>query len=81
MARACWRSWARIGMALSATALLVACGTSEGPCKEDYDCEGSETCNLATKKCEPIVCREDSDCVDPRFVCVDNACIPFVPEE
>lgn len=54
---------------------LVACGSKSGPCRDDYDCDGTEVCRKATGKCEPFLCREDADCLDPRYRCDDNSCV------
>ncbi len=54
---------------------VAGCGSTSGPCKDDYDCDGSEVCNRTSGKCEPFVCREDADCLDPRFRCAENQCV------
>ncbi len=63
---------------LLAVLLLAAgvCGSKSGPCKDDYDCDGAEVCSKSRARCEPFVCREDADCLDPRLRCDDNACVP-----
>ena len=62
------------------TALLVAaCSSSDGGCKDDYDCDGTMVCNLATHTCEVVRCTHHSDCLDPKLACVDNACVDRVP--
>lgn len=52
-----------------------ACGSGDGPCVVDYDCDGIDVCNPSTGKCEPIICKADDECVDPRYECLDNRCI------
>ncbi len=52
-----------------------ACGSNSGPCKDDYDCDGAEVCNRTRGECEPFVCREDADCLDPRLRCAENECV------
>lgn len=67
---------ARVILRVFLTILVLAafaCGSRSGPCKDDYDCDGSEVCNNGT--CEPFVCREHADCLDPRFRCEDNSCV------
>ena len=52
-----------------------SCGTSTGPCKDDYDCDWTLVCNVAAGRCEKANCRQDSDCLDPRLACRDNQCV------
>ncbi len=66
--------WAVLGAALAAAP--VACGSSQGPCKDDYDCNATEVCRVATGECEKAVCRADADCLGKDLACVDNACVP-----
>jgi len=67
---------ARWGLACAAVLAVAAaaCG-SAGPCKDDYDCDGTEVCNVTAGQCESPVCRHDVDCIDSRLVCRDNRCI------
>lgn len=55
---------------------LGGCDSSPGPCKNDFDCNGTLVCRLSTGECEAVVCRTDSDCVASDLTCVDNACVP-----
>ena len=69
----------RVSWALAAATLAVAaaaCGSSQGPCKDDYDCNGTEVCRVATGECEKAVCRAAADCLGKDRACVDNACVP-----
>lgn len=61
---------------LVVTLFGLSCGSKSGPCKDDYDCDGSEVCNEVSGRCEPFVCREDADCLDPRLRCDNNSCLP-----
>ena len=64
---------------LAATFLIAAssaCGPGGGPCKDDYDCDGTEVCNQETGECEPFVCKADADCLDPTLQCLNNRCVP-----
>ncbi|MBL6974784.1 MAG: hypothetical protein ISR64_03545 [Deltaproteobacteria bacterium] len=55
--------------------LALSCGSGDGPCKDDYDCDGLEVCNVPAGKCEPVICQADDDCIDPRYECLDNRCV------
>ncbi|MBM4395186.1 MAG: hypothetical protein FJ087_05805 [Deltaproteobacteria bacterium] len=71
----------RVPLLVLATALAVAgaaCGSSDGGCNDDFDCDGTQVCNLSTGDCEPARCGADSDCIDPGRACVDNACLDRV---
>ena len=72
------RPWAALVLRAAALALVafgLSCSSgSTGPCKDDYDCDGTEVCNSG--KCVEVVCRQDKDCLDPLKVCQDNACVP-----
>jgi len=52
-----------------------ACGSPDEGCKDDYDCDGTQVCNLARHACEPLRCRDDPECLDPGYACVDNQCL------
>ncbi len=44
-------------------------------CQVDYDCSGTMVCNTTTHKCEPFVCKTNSDCVGTHLVCRSNRCV------
>ncbi len=54
-------------------ALLGGCDVDTS-CTDDYDCAGENVCKISSGQCQPIVCKEDSDC-DSGLVCDDNACV------
>ena len=68
-------AFGRLAMAFAVAAMLAACGTSQGACKVDYDCDGTLVCKKSTGKCVEVVCRADPDCLDPTLACVDNECV------
>ena len=51
---------------------LSACGTEKEGCQDDYDCPNLEICVQGS--CQPYVCKEHSDCVDPSMQCIANRC-------
>ena len=54
--------------------LLTALGCDdEFTCQSDYDCAGTQLCNLDSGQCEPFICEFDSQC-PPGQRCVENAC-------
>jgi hypothetical protein len=67
------RAW--VAAALAAGLLAAGCGTTQGACKDDYNCDGTEVCKKSTGKCEPVRCRADKDCLDPTLQCIDNDCV------
>lgn len=54
----------------------LAAGCAE--CEEDYDCPGTEVCNVSRGACEAFTCLADDDCA-PGHRCADNACSPRTP--
>jgi len=69
----------RIILLLYVMLMMVSCGSKDGPCRDDYDCNGIQVCNTATGKCEKIICTDDQDCLDPRYECLDNRCVLKTP--
>lgn len=63
---------ALIGAAFAALS-LGACKSSDGACKDDFDCDGSLVCVANTGTCEPFVCKSNNDCAGT-LSCEDNAC-------
>jgi hypothetical protein len=63
-------------LVFAATVAVAACGSSPGPCDDDYDCDGVQVCRKSTGECEAVVCTSDPDCVGMDLACVDNACVP-----
>ncbi|MEE2756082.1 MAG: hypothetical protein VYA30_05455 [Myxococcota bacterium] len=55
--------------------LLIACLSTHGcgECEEDYDCPGTLICNVASKRCEALVCRSHKDC-EVGYSCTENRC-------
>lgn len=60
---------------LLAAVALLSCGSSDGACDDDFDCDGTMVCNISSGECEPARCRQDADCVSPLYACVDNECL------
>ena len=51
---------------------LAACDAETG-CKDDFDCDGTAVCRVATGACEAFVCKIDDDCSGSK-TCNDNVC-------
>ena len=56
---------------------IFSCSSNNSEtCKVDYDCEGTLICNQVTHKCEPFVCKTNTDCVETGLICISNKCVP-----
>ncbi|MBR56710.1 MAG: hypothetical protein CMH54_01495 [Myxococcales bacterium] len=64
----------RIVLATFCVALfaLSGCSAEKEGCQDDYDCPNLEICVQGS--CQPYVCKEHSDCVDPAMECIANRC-------
>jgi len=55
------------------------CGSDSWSCQSDYDCDGTDLCQVSTGRCVSVAsveCRRDQDCVSPDQGCWDLRCVP-----
>ncbi|MBP7126192.1 hypothetical protein KBD49_07495 [Myxococcota bacterium] len=74
------RSWLPLWLVLGG----LCCGSESWSCKDDYDCDGTDLCQVSTGRCvalSSVECRRDQDCVAPELGCLDLRCVPRCSDE